>query len=184
MADGTTTTHGFTKPEVGASDASWGGKLNANWDKADDLFDGTTGITPNLLTGWEVGGVAVTSTAAELNKLDGVTGNLLTDGQSDTLTKGFDVVDYDEGTKTTGSFTPDPANGNQQFYINGGAHTLAPPATSCSMVIHIVNNASAGAITTSGFTKVRGAFTTTDGDEFFAQIIRANDKSLLVITQL
>jgi hypothetical protein len=74
MADGSTTSYSFTLPEVGASQDSWGTKLNANWSLADDLFDGTTAIAPNLSEGsWKVGGTAVTSTAAELNILDGVT---------------------------------------------------------------------------------------------------------------
>jgi len=72
MADSTTTTYALVKPEVGASSDSWGDKLNADLDALDDLLDGTTAIAPNLV-GWQVGGVAVTSTAAELNILDGVT---------------------------------------------------------------------------------------------------------------
>jgi hypothetical protein len=63
-----TTTYSFQKPAVGGDEDAWGGYLNGNWDKTDDLLDGTTAIAPNLTTGsWKVGGVAITSTAAQIN---------------------------------------------------------------------------------------------------------------------
>ena len=72
MADGSTTSYSFTLPEVGASEDTWGTKLNANWTSLDGLLDGTTAIAPNLTT-LKIGGVTVTATAAELNALDGIT---------------------------------------------------------------------------------------------------------------
>ena len=71
-ADTVTTTYGLTKPEVGASADTWGAKINANLDSVDNLLDGTTAISPNL-TALKIGGVNVTASVAELNKLDGVT---------------------------------------------------------------------------------------------------------------
>lgn len=72
----TTTTFALNKPTVGGDDSAWGTDWNTNADKLDDLLDGTTGITPNLIAGWEVGGTAVTATAAELNVLDGIPATL------------------------------------------------------------------------------------------------------------
>ena len=87
---------------------------------------------------------------------------------ADVLTAGFAVSIHDAGTKSSGTYTPDEADGNMQKFVNGGAHTLAAPANDCTLVLQQTNNASAGTITTSGFTIVDGDdFTTTNGHEFF-----------------
>jgi hypothetical protein len=83
-----------------------------------------------------------------------------------TVTGGAGITSKDLGTVSSGTLTPDPAARPQQHYINGGAHTLAPSATAGSYLLDITNSASAGAITTTGWTKVAGTFDTTSGHAF------------------
>ena len=45
MADTTTTVLGLTKPEVGASDNTWGGKLNDDMDLIDGAFSALMSLT-------------------------------------------------------------------------------------------------------------------------------------------
>ena len=104
---------------------------------------------------------------------------------ADNLTKGFSTTVYDAGTKSSGTFTPDQDNGNIQKAVNGGAHTLAPTSDDCAVIIQYTNNASAGTITTSGFTLVDGDdLTTTNGDDFFFYLTKANGFSLLTVKAL
>lgn len=103
---------------------------------------------------------------------------------ADVLTAGFAGTVYDAGTKSSGTFTLDEANGNLQKCVNGGAFTLAPSTNSTSIVLQVTNNASAGAVTTSGWTKVTGSFTTTNGDDFLCYCTKVGTFSHLHIQAL
>lgn len=84
---------------------------------------------------------------------------------------GWGLTPYDAGTFSSGTYTPSPATGNFAYLVNNGAFTFGVPSYYCSMVVFITNGASAGAITTSGFTKVTGdSFTTTNGDDFMCYV--------------
>ena len=117
-------------------------------------------------------GVAIGSDVEAFNA------DILKADEADELTAGFSAAAHSAGTKSSGTYTPNVDDGNFQFATNGGAHTLAVPAKNCTMVILYKNNASAGTITTSGYTKVDGdTISTTNGDEFFFYITRINDGS-------
>tara|TARA_R100000664_G_C2756266_1_gene144137 strand:+ start:1134 stop:2390 length:1257 start_codon:yes stop_codon:yes gene_type:complete len=86
----------------------------------------------------------------------------------DVLSAGFSATADDDGTKSSGTYTPATTGGNYKTIVNGGAFTLAPQTTVSSIVLQVTNNSSAGTVTTSGFTIVTGdSLTTVDGDDFF-----------------
>ena len=94
---------------------------------------------------------------------------------ADQLTAGFTAALDNDGTKSSGTYTANEDTGNTKAIVNGGAFTLAPPTADSNEAIHmqvlVTNNASAGAITTSGFTKVAGdSFDTTNGNDFLCYI--------------
>jgi hypothetical protein len=88
------------------------------------------------------------------------------------------------GTVSSGTVTPDPGDRPIQYYTNGGAHTLAPGSNKGSYILEITNNASAGAITTSGWTKVSGSFSTTNNHKFHCSCVVGQGYSSLTILAL
>lgn len=145
----------------------------AMWNSDGDVVDGNV-VAANILVDSDIG-VAIQAYDADILKAD----------TTDTLTVGYSTTPNNLGTITSGTVTPDEADGQQQYYVNGGAHTLAPPTNNTCITLQVTNNASAGAITTSSFTIVTGdTLTTTDGDDFFLRIEKLNGFSQLHITAL
>lgn len=98
MADGVTTNLGLIKPEVGASNDTWGGKQNGNEDKIDAVFgDDGAGTSVGLHVGsgktfWASAGAFMRSIASAF---------YLHDDDDDTKVVQFDVSGVTTGTTRT-----------------------------------------------------------------------------------
>ncbi len=80
-----TTTYSFQKPTVSGDADAWGGYLNANWDKTDDLFDGTTPVTGIDINSGSIDGTAIGANSATTGAFTTVTvtGDILTVSNAD-----------------------------------------------------------------------------------------------------
>jgi hypothetical protein len=100
---------------------------------------------------------------------------------------GWALSPFNGGTIASGTYTPQPTNGNYQFYTNNGAHTLANPTVDCAIDILVTNGASAGAITFTTFTvgsSTGDALTTTNTNKFIISIRRINGVSTYLVKAL
>ena len=92
----------ITKPTIGGSEDSWGLIINTALDDIVDGLNGVTTVAPNLTEGsWQVGGVAVGSTAAELNILDGVTASTAEINVLDGVTASTAEINYLDGATSS-----------------------------------------------------------------------------------
>lgn len=167
--------------------ASNGSVSSSNITGVVDATHGGTGIANNIASTTTISGAfARTEILTAATQVQYPTsGILLSTTQSGTLSAGYAQTDYNAGTQTSGTFTPNPSSGNIARVVNGGAFTFAPPSVITTMVIEMINNSSASTVTTSGFTKVVGSsLTTTSGNAFHMYVTKTQNYSLLNVVAL
>lgn len=162
------------------------------------VFGGGAGSAPFVGTRsgntTEVGTVSGALTSGNGLKSD-ASGNIVDFGsvpaslsvQDQTLSGGANVTPNAIGTVTTGTTTVDCGKSPLQTMTNNGASTFAAPANDGSCIVYMLNGASAGAITFSGFTvssNTGDALNTTNTNKFFISIVRAGGVSNYVIRAL
>lgn len=107
-----------------------------------------------------------------------------------TLTAGYDATPQALGTVSSGTVTPEVDDTGEQNFktlTNNGAFTLAPPSSSSATTIRIrvINAASAGAITRSGFDNEYGdTYATTNAKEYWFYIDWDGTRSTLTIKEI
>ena len=152
MADTTTTTLGLTKPEVGASEDTWGAKVNTNFDLVDDALDGTTAVSLDI-NGGTIDGVTIGATVAPtVTNLGSVATADINGGTIDGVTIGATVAPT--VTNLGSVATADINGGTIDGVTIGGATPAAVTGTTLTATgaftsLGIDDNATSTAITIS-----------------------------------
>lgn len=179
--------------------------------KLDDLTDvsGADAAPANYILVKSAGGGWVVSTALAalgvhphlISEITGLAAELAARPDRDEVSEALDLLVPKDGSELTGgftatskdlgaagaSFTITPDGGNIQEFSNVGAVTIsAPTATGVyTIILEIVNSATAGAVTLSGFSFVDGDnFTTTSGHAFHVYVTKTANRVTAIVKAL
>ena len=161
MADTTTTAYGLTKPEVGASEDTWGTKLNTDLDSLDTIINAIGGKTAaGTLSYADSAKLVTTSTGIS------VTGNAtFADNGKAIFGAGSDLQIYHSGSH---SVIKDAGDGNLQliandFQLRNGADNANMMTGANGGAITLMHNGSSKLATTSSGVDISGNITRIDG---------------------
>lgn len=140
---------------------------------------------PVSVTHAKVSGISDVGNAAlvepsDWNASHTVIGALASGDADQMISGGANVISLSLGTVSSGTITIDCGVRPQQYLTNNGAFTLAAPINDGNCILLIMNGASAGAISFSGFTVGTGtgdSLDTTNGHKFTFSIWRINGVS-------
>ena len=128
----------ITKPTVGGNEDTWGSTINTALDTIVDAVNGTSGTTaPNLTeVSWQIGGTAITTSAADLNIIDGLAAENV-----DVTELGYlDGVTSDIQTQLDGKLSLSGGTFNDNVHLNFGTGDDAEIFHNGSHLIVTMNN--------------------------------------------
>ena len=178
--------------------------LNTHLDALVTLSSGSTAPSPTFANQWWADTTANilkrrnNANTAWISVMDIATGLIIgTDVQAfdadtlkadinDILTAGFAGTDDDEGTFSSGTYTPVYTGGNFKKIVHGaGGFTIAVPAETSTIVTLLTNASASGTVVTSGYDKVTGdTIDNTGTNKFMLYHTRANSLSHLHIVAM
>ena len=164
----------------GSATFNGGSNVTITATVADDSHNHTIANIDNLQA-------SLNTLQSNIDGKEAIDAEILRADTDDNLTAGYTSTAVNDGTKSSGTYTPSPVGGNLRRIVNGGAFTLAAPtyAGDYTMIIQVTNTTGAGVITMTGFNRGTGdATTTTSGHDFFFFITKINNYKSINIQAL